>query len=393
MKAKLNLNKDGSFKVENVDQLSYLYFPLTNYHSLKSAITPSLNGDAKIDQNSFLLLPTSAEDLHNSFMNRNVYFRVNNQYTWSITGNTPHQMLQKDNVTLDADFLYHKITRETGDFSCVIESFVPFENSYQELHRVRIKNTGTEELTLKPVVSIPMFSRSADNLRDHRHVTALLNKAELVENGIINQPTFSFDERGHIRNEINYGVFANSESTTLKAYWPVLEEFIGEGGTLLDPVVLKEELDNSYQSGDVISGYELTGGFEFEEITLSSFDSLELIFAISADKDRDKLIQDASDLSSETFDLKKERTIQAWHNELSSLKFNVKDEHFNTWIKWVTLQPTLRRVYGCSFLPHHDYGRGGRGWRDLWQDLLALILMNPTDVRHLAVVNNKTIRG
>ena len=50
-------------------------------------------------------------------------------------------------------------------------------------------------------------------------------------------------------------------------------------------------------------------------------------------------------------------------------------------MKWVSLQPVLRRIYGCSFLPHHDYGNGGRGWRDLWQDCLALLLMEPETAR------------
>ena len=43
----------------------------------------------------------------------------------------------------------------------------------------------------------------------------------------------------------------------------------------------------------------------------------------------------------------------------------------------------LRRIYGCSFLPHHDYGKGGRGWRDLWQDCLALLIMEPEQVRQM----------
>jgi len=34
-----------------------------------------------------------------------------------------------------------------------------------------------------------------------------------------------------------------------------------------------------------------------------------------------------------------------------------------------------------SFLPDHDYGKGGRGWRDIWQDLLSLILIEPAEVR------------
>jgi cellobiose phosphorylase len=35
---------------------------------------------------------------------------------------------------------------------------------------------------------------------------------------------------------------------------------------------------------------------------------------------------------------------------------------------------------GNSFLPYHDYGRGGRGWRDLWQDLLAILFTEQTEI-------------
>jgi cellobiose phosphorylase len=38
---------------------------------------------------------------------------------------------------------------------------------------------------------------------------------------------------------------------------------------------------------------------------------------------------------------------------------------------------------GNSFLPYHDYGRGGRGWRDLWQDVLALLMMERGDVSEM----------
>jgi cellobiose phosphorylase len=54
-------------------------------------------------------------------------------------------------------------------------------------------------------------------------------------------------------------------------------------------------------------------------------------------------------------------------------------------MKWVAVQPVLRRLFGNSFLPYHDYGRGGRGWRDLWQDCLALLVMEPQPVRDLLV--------
>jgi len=50
----------------------------------------------------------------------------------------------------------------------------------------------------------------------------------------------------------------------------------------------------------------------------------------------------------------------------------------------VAIQPTLRKIFGCSFLPDFDYGKGGRGWRDLWQDCLGLIL---SGVFRLVVAN------
>ncbi|WP_347707971.1 hypothetical protein [Clostridium sp. C2-6-12] len=59
---------------------------------------------------------------------------------------------------------------------------------------------------------------------------------------------------------------------------------------------------------------------------------------------------------------------------------------------WVNFQPMLRRIYGCSFLPHHDYGKGGRGWRDLWQDCLALLAMDPSNVRGMLLDNFGGVR-
>lgn len=390
MKPKLKLFNNGRFHVENADAINGLYFPLTNTYGLKSAISPNLNGDAKINQNSFLLLPNSIEDLTNSPMNRNLYFRINDTYTWSISGQTPYQLLNKDKVSVEGDFLIHKLTRENQDIHCDIESFVPMNESYAEWHKVVFKNKSSISMKVKTVLNIPLFSRSADNLRDHRHVTSLLNKMTIYPHAIINQPTFSFDERGHKVNDVSYAVLYHTEDLKLKSYWPILEEFIGDGHSLLNPSVVEQNKHSDYQVGDVLSGYEATGGFEFEPLELQADESIELIFVIAADPDRQKLLN--TDISAQSYDLLKQQTLDTWRNELSSLTFSMKDPVYNGWLKWVTLQPTLRRIYGCSFLPHHDYGRGGRGWRDLWQDLLALILMNPTSVKPLLFNNFQGIR-
>lgn len=56
------------------------------------------------------------------------------------------------------------------------------------------------------------------------------------------------------------------------------------------------------------------------------------------------------------------------------------------------IQPLLRRIFGCSFLPDFDYGKGGMGWRDLWQDSLSLILNDPGKVRPLLINNFSGVR-
>ena len=96
------------------------------------------------------------------------------------------------------------------------------------------------------------------------------------------------------------------------------------------------------------------------------------------------------------------RTSEAVENELAKTKeywlsivnvsYHTSDADFDDFMFWVNFQPILRRIYGCSFLPHHDYGKGGRGWRDLWQDCLALLIMNPDGVRQMLIDNYGGVR-
>ena len=84
-------------------------------------------------------------------------------------------------------------------------------------------------------------------------------------------------------------------------------------------------------------------------------------------------------------------TVAAW-KEKCNVSYHTADKWFDNFMYWVNVQPMLRRIYGCSFLPHHDYGRGGRGWRDLWQDCLALLIMNPDGVRENLMDNFGGVR-
>lgn len=86
-----------------------------------------------------------------------------------------------------------------------------------------------------------------------------------------------------------------------------------------------------------------------------------------------------------------EEVRQHWQ-KLVNVEFATGDSVRDNYLKWVCFQPILRRIFGCSFLPYHDYGKGGRGWRDLWQDCLALLIMDPGDVRGMIVDNYGGVR-
>jgi len=385
---------NGEFILQNPHKVSYTYFPLCNEHGMKSSITPTLQGDIKLNQHQFFLPPVSQDDLHQTGNGRNFWIHIFDEKPFSITSNSALQRLENDELTLEAGFLWHKISLERKGLKCETLTFVPSVSENIEITRVTITNISDKDVCFVPWSVSPIYARSADNIRDHRHVTALLNQFILVDKGIINTPTLTFDERGHHINQTHYGMFTQSaKGESPQAYYPVLEEFIGEGGSLDWPRAIVESIPSNYTVGDMVSGYEGIGGFKYTAETLSAGDSVDYFIGYAiyeGDIEPEHFIHEF--LNTESFEQQLSLTKAYWENELSRLKFDSGNQEMDSWMKWVTLQPILRRIYGCSFLPHHDYGRGGRGWRDLWQDCLALIIMNPDPVRHMLLNNFAGVR-
>jgi hypothetical protein len=243
--------------------------------------------------------------------------------------------------------------------------------------RVTLKNTGGQTLRLTPTAAIPIYGRSADNLRDHRHVTSLLHRITCTEHGVLVRPTLSFDERGHTVNTLTYAVLGtDGQGHPPVGFLPVLEDFIGEGGTLDWPGAVVANLTATQPAGSMAEGYEAMGGLRFGDVTLAPGQRVSYILMLGILQNNENA---ASWLEQYASDAKFERALaeaQAfWQGKVAALTFETGDARLDGWLKWVALQPTLRRMMGNSFMPYHDYGRGGRGWRDLWQDVLALLMM------------------
>lgn len=394
------IDDQGTFELKNLQENSYLYFPLINQAGMMSSITPTLNGDAKLDQNTFLLLPVSVEDLHNTRSARNFWVRINGT-PWSVSGNSAAQISQRtseedEDVTLQAGFLWHSLTRRhaaTGLSACVT-NFVPANDDTLELMQVTLENQGDEPLELEPIAAIPIYGRSADNLRDHRHVTALLHRTQCHKYGVLVTPTMSFDERGHKENHITYAVLGlDGDGNPPEGFTPLVEDFIGEGGCLTWPKAVLQGDPPLKPAQSRFEGFESIGGLHFPHVTLAPGDTKRYILLLSILKegvDLQGLIKKYG--STEKFSNHLETTRHFWQDKFGTLKFDHQDERLDGWLGWVELQPILRRIMGNSFLPYHDYGRGGRGWRDLWQDLLALLLTEQTPIEKLLLSNFAGVR-
>lgn len=85
------IDKKGTFVCENAREVNQLYFPICNEAGMKASVTPCLNGDAKKNQNEFLYLPVSVEDLHNNRSGRNFWVYTKEQGAFSVVGNSARQ--------------------------------------------------------------------------------------------------------------------------------------------------------------------------------------------------------------------------------------------------------------------------------------------------------------
>jgi cellobiose phosphorylase len=395
------VDPSGDFLLPDPQDNNDLYFPLVNEAGLMSSITPMLRGDIKTDQNHFLMTPVSVLDLYSPQSARNFWVYVQDRGAWSATGNSAEQIAQKwsepaDCVTLQAGFLWHKVTRESSQMGlrAEITNFVPSNDDRLELMQITLTNVTTRPLALTPIAAIPIFGRSADNLRDHRHVTSLLHRVRLHEHGVLVRPSLSFDERGHQANRVTYAVLGtDEEGAPPDDFCPNVEEFIGEGGSLDWPESVVKRRGDWYPAGATFEGTEAIGALRFQEMSLDPAQSKSYIImmaVIDDGIDPQRLVTRYG--NKPKFDEWLQRTRVYWQEKLGTLVFKTFDSQFDLWLKWVRIQPILRRQFGNSFLPHHDYGRGGRGWRDLWQDCLALLVMEPGQIGDTLLANYGGVR-
>ena len=382
------IDDNATFVAENPDKVSRLYFPLANESGIMSSITPNLHGDIKISQHSFLTVPVSTEDLNNTLYNRNFWLYINGSQVWSIAFG------ESDETLVEAGFLWHKVIKINRKLGIKVEvlNFVPAQGEPVELMSVEITNISKKKLKITPTLAIPIYARSADNLRDHRYVTSLLNRIKVSKYGVIVTPAMSFDERGHKINTLSYFVTGCDGNSNLpEGVFPTMMEFTGEGGNLEKPEAVLKNISPDRKLVIDKHGKEAMGAIKFKTLTIGPCRSMKYIAVMGITEDSPEKIFKKFD-SSEKINKALAINKKLWVEKSQRVCFSTDDKDFDRWMKWVGVQPIFRKIFGCSFLPDFDYGRGGRGWRDLWQDSLTLLLIHPEEARNILINNFGGVR-
>lgn len=398
MKAITFTDEHGSFTMKQPENTSYLYFPLASETGLKSCVTPNLGGDAKIDQETFLLEPVSSENLHNNRSVRNFWCVIEGAGIYSAMGASAEQEAarftpRQDESELSAGLMWQTIRRSSSSLpiETTVTSFVPKEHNVEIMY-VTVQNMSKDTQQLTAYGAIPLYGRSADNIRDHRNVTSMLHRIRTNESSILVCPTMSFDEKGHRPNHKIYHVSGFTGSGNMaESFYPTVEDFIGEGGTYTHPRAIYEQYPG-VPAFSTAEGREAMGAMRFETISLAPGEKAEYIMLLGVEETEAQIADviqkyNTSEKVQDAFN----QTRTYWQDKVS-VSYHTGDPDFDQLMKWISFQPFLRRIFGCSFLPHHDYGRGGRGWRDLWQDCLSLLLMEPQGVGKMIAANYGGVR-
>jgi cellobiose phosphorylase len=392
---------DGSFLAPFADHISRLYFPLMNHHGMKCSITPELKGDMASAFQNYLTAPTVTEELHRNISGRNFWIKIKGQAPWSATGNSVFQRRQKWSDTNEYSEVEGKIgafisRRKSEDLGieAEISVFVPNTDDHVELMKVSITNKTKKALTYTATAATALFGRHADNFRDHRQVTTMFQKTFIEKNGVRIKPLIVHDEHGHGVNKVQYAVLGFEEDGSQPDHiWPLLKDFIGEGGSLDNPEVIYHDLDPPVYAKGEYDGQEAIGALQFREKILQAGETASYIILHGITEDEKKLkIWGGKFGKGIYFDAHLKDTLSYWNKLTTAVSVNTADDQFDNWVKWVSYQIKCRQIFGNSYLPDFGYGRGGRGWRDLWQDLLSIFLVDPESAKEEMVNSLKGIR-
>ena len=258
---------DGvSFTSQQAAAIKTIYAPLCGIDvlSVKSAITPFLSGDIKIDKFHYLTKPASREDLRNQV--RDFFVFIKNKGVFCLS-----QESSPDSAFVEIGPLWHKLSRthKSAGLELSAVNFIPMSGQSVELMQVTVKNISKKTVRFTPTSAVAIFGRSLANKHDHEHVTALLNRVGQTAQGVLMQKSMSFNEEGHKKSHSVYYVYGSSgKSGGIAGSFPTVDSFYGDGGCMQRPQAVFENRKPVMLGSQALNGKEVVGALRFKESTL-----------------------------------------------------------------------------------------------------------------------------
>ena len=202
-------HNDGiTFSSKEACAIKTIYAPLcgSDASGLKSAISPFLSGDIKLDKYHYLTKPASREDLR--YPLREFFVFIKGKGVFSLA-----QESSPNSAVMTMGPLWHSLERTHKKAGLLLSAVhvVPSSNETLELAKITIKNISHKKISFTPTAAIPIFARSLANKHDHEHVTSLLNRIEQSKDGVLVKPSMAFNEEGHKEVQKVYFVFGRQE--------------------------------------------------------------------------------------------------------------------------------------------------------------------------------------
>ncbi len=393
-----NEENNGTFIVDHAEKIPQFYFPLMNEAGMKASVTSELKGDLCTNFAHYLTVPVVTEDLHRVNASRNFWVCSKENIPWSVTG---MNAAQKKAVWPD-DKENYKVVGRLGVFETIRENkalglkastktFVPINEDMVEVILVEIENTSDQPIEIQGAFAMPVFARHADNLRDHRQVTTMFQENHVEEQGVRVKPRIVHDEHGHRKSKTHYFIYGfDNDGNPPKDIWSSLHDFIGQGGNLDNPEALYKDKKPEKNQKDAV---EAIGAFRFDNKTIKSGGKEYFIILSGIAQSKEEIEKWSKHYN--TVEKVKEilnKTHEYWVRLSEKVRVKTADVNYDNWVRWIAFQVKCRQIFGNSYLPDFGYGRGGRGWRDLWQDLLSIFLVDPKSAREEIINNFKGVR-
>ena len=324
---------------------------------------------------------------------RYIYVRLENGALWNANF-IPQKLIEPDELVSEFSPAFVKFKNKTeGEVGLQVETtyFVPADGSLTEIWLVKLSNITNKPRKLDITFGMDGFVGSRTFDMNHHLVAGLYNEAYLDKRNeiIYLYKSINYDEGESVESNKSAFFKVISPVKGQKNFFADEEYFLGNyhnrfGWNAPLSLMSKDYSLSSFKKAKSARGVDVIGAVEQNKIKLApkgkKGDSLEfIVFAGAIIEDRKEALKIIKKFNTvEKVKAALEDTKKYWENINSKIVIQTGDKKLDErYNNWFAVQNYLRKRWGNTGSLYHDYGIDNFGWRDLWQDWLGWMYIEP----------------